>query len=142
MQWSARAPDKGGLPRPSSSAQPLMECRQVDDAQSRPAWLSPVSPQRQQAVVVWSCCWGGLTRGDRSKEAASHQVHLQDTPHLAESRLLGGMGGGGFGDLTVDLQVDTGVREWEGVLMQQKKCTRDPTCHSFALPGRLLQSPG
>ena len=80
MQRSARAPHKGGLLRSSSSAQRLTECRQVDDVQSRPAWLSPVGPQGQQAVVVWSCFWGGPTRGDRSKEAASHRVHLQDPP--------------------------------------------------------------
>lgn len=141
MQGSARAPDKGGLLRLPSSAQQLTEHRQVDDVQSRPAWLSPVSPQGQQAVVVWNCCWGGPTRGGRSKEATSHQVHPQDPPRLAESRLPGRMGSGGFGELTVGLQVGTGVREWEGVLMQQKKCTRDPMCHSFALPGRLLWSP-
>lgn len=85
MQGSARAPDKGGLLRPPSSAQQLTEHRQVDDVQSRPAWLSPVSPQGQQAVVVWNCCWGGLTHGGRSKEATSHQVHPQDPPRVEAS---------------------------------------------------------
>ena len=35
---------------------------------------------KEELYQVWSCFWGGPTRGDRSKEAASHRVHLQDPP--------------------------------------------------------------